>query len=618
MVTVNQLVSGRYRIKSLIGSGGMANVYKAYDEESQRIVALKVLKDEHRGDMEFVRRFEREAQAVLMLSHENIVRSYDVGEDDGVSYIVLEYVEGKTLKEIIKEEGPLSPKTAVNYACQVLDALSHAHERGIIHRDVKPQNVIITPRGKAKLTDFGIARDAAATTRTFAGTNVIGSVHYISPEQARGDNATAGSDIYSCAIMLYEMLTGSVPFSGDNSVAVALKHLQEEIIPPIQVNSKIPRALSDVVVKAAAKNINMRYFTARQMKADLQRSLREPHGKFARIASPWQEHKKSTSIGIGNIALMVVVVLGLFATMFFIARAMRDDENVSNGEYVVPTLVGKQVSEAETLAKLRGFALEVLEYRGSEEFEEGQIIFQMPIVGTKGNEGDVIQVVVSSGSDYETVPNLVGLSVQDAIAQMQDVDLNLGTIEYGKSSLPDGQIFRQEPVAETDTFAGDVVDIWVSGTPGGNSEMPSLVAKPMLLDEAIAALQEAKFARIWVHPETPVTLCTEDTVLRQSPSANVTVPSAVTVEIWVCRTDLGPYCSDIVFNIDVTDTEKPVIVTAKIAEGVEMVLYETTLPVGLQQPVSFTAYLRTGGEYECTVYVGGEEYRRTTARFALR
>lgn len=618
MVTANQLVSGRYRIKSLIGSGGMANVYKAYDEESQRIVALKVLKDEHRGDMEFVRRFEREAQAVLMLSHENIVRSYDVGEDDGVSYIVLEYVEGKTLKEIIKEEGPLSPKTAVNYACQVLDALSHAHERGIIHRDVKPQNVIITPRGKAKLTDFGIARDAAATTRTFAGTNVIGSVHYISPEQARGDNATAGSDIYSCAIMLYEMLTGSVPFSGDNSVAVALKHLQEEIIPPIQVNSKIPRALSDVVVKAAAKNINMRYFTARQMKADLQRSLREPHGKFARIASPRQEHKKSTSIGIGNIALMVMVVLGLFATMFFIARAMRDDENVSNGEYVVLTLVGKQVSEAETLAKLRGFALEVLEYRGSEEFEEGQIIFQTPIVGTKGNEGDVIQVVVSSGSDYETVPNLVGLSVQDAIAQMQDVDLNLGTIEYGKSSLPDGQIFRQEPVAETDTFAGDVVDIWVSGTPGGNSEMPSLVAKPMLLDEAIAALQEAKFARIWVHPETPDTLCTEDTVLRQSPSANVTVPSAVTVELWVCRTDLGPYCSDIVFNIDVTDTEKPVIVTAKIAEGVEMVLYETTLPVGLQQPVSFTAYLRTGGEYECTVYVGGEEYRRTTARFALR
>ena len=177
MVEINQLISGRYRVQSLIGTGGMANVYKAYDEESQRVVALKVLKEEHRSDMEFVRRFEREAQAVLMLSHENIVRSYDVGEDGDISYIVLEYVAGKTLKEIIKDEGPLPPKVAVNYACQVLDALSHAHERGIIHRDVKPQNVIITPRGKAKLTDFGIARDAAATTRTFAGTNVIGSVH---------------------------------------------------------------------------------------------------------------------------------------------------------------------------------------------------------------------------------------------------------------------------------------------------------------------------------------------------------------------------------------------------------------------------------------------------------
>ena len=618
MVEINQLISGRYRVQSLIGTGGMANVYKAYDEESQRVVALKVLKEEHRSDMEFVRRFEREAQAVLMLSHENIVRSYDVGEDGDISYIVLEYVAGKTLKEIIKDEGPLPPKVAVNYACQVLDALSHAHERGIIHRDVKPQNVIITLRGKAKLTDFGIARDAAATTRTFAGTNVIGSVHYISPEQARGDNATAGSDIYSCAIMLYEMLTGSVPFSGDNSVAVALKHLQEEIVPPIQVNPRIPRALSDVVVKAAAKNINMRYFTARQMKTDLQRALREPHGKFARIVQPRQEHKRSSTIGIGNIALMIVVVLGLFATMFFIARAMRDDENASNGEFVVPTLVGKQVSEAETLAQLRGFSLTVLEYRGSEEFEEGQIIYQTPIVGTKGKEGDVIEVVVSSGSDYENVPNLVGLSVQDAIAMMQDMDLDLGTTEYGQSELPDGQIFRQEPVADTKTFAGDVIDIWVSGKPSGNSEMPSLVTNPMLLDEAIAALREAKFTRIWVHPMTPDKLCTEDTVLRQSPSANMTVPSAVTAEIWICRTDLGAYSADIVFNIDVTDTEKPVIVTAKVDEDVEMVLYETTLQPGLQQPVSFTAYLRTGGEYECIVYVGGEEYRRTTAKFTLR
>ena len=281
---IGKLISGRYLIESLIGSGGMANVYKAYDNMLGRTVALKVLKAEHRGDMEFVRRFEREARAVLTLSHENIVRSYAVGEDGDISYIVLEYVEGSTLKELIKSDGPISPKVAVSITAQVLDALAHAHESGIIHRDVKPQNVIITPRGKAKLTDFGIARDVAATTRTYAGSNVVmGSVHYISPEQARGDDVTAASDIYSCAIMLFEMLTGKVPFGGDNSVAIALKHLQEDITPPVEINPKIPRALSDVIVKAASKEISLRYQSAKQMKSDLLRSLRQPHVKFARI-----------------------------------------------------------------------------------------------------------------------------------------------------------------------------------------------------------------------------------------------------------------------------------------------------------------------------------------------
>ncbi|MBQ2984826.1 MAG: serine/threonine protein kinase, partial [Clostridia bacterium] len=219
----------------------MANVYKAYDEKAGMTVAIKMLKDEHKEDMEFLRRFEREASAVISLSHPNIVQSYDAGTDqNGVSYIVLEYVEGMTLKEYIKVRGCIPPKETVNIAGQVLDALNHAHENGIIHRDVKPQNVMISG-SSVKLTDFGIARDASSTTRTFAGTNVIGSVHYISPEQARGDDVTAESDIYSCAVMVYEMLTGTVPFGGDNTVAIALKHLQEEMIPPVEINSKIPQ-----------------------------------------------------------------------------------------------------------------------------------------------------------------------------------------------------------------------------------------------------------------------------------------------------------------------------------------------------------------------------------------
>ena len=342
---IGRVISGRYTVESLIGSGGMANVYKAHDNMLNRTVALKVLKEEHRGDMEFVRRFEREARAVLSLSHENIVRSYAVGEDGDISYIVLEYVEGSTLKELIKSDGPMSPKVAVNIMCQVLDALSHAHQKGIIHRDVKPQNVIITPRGRAKLTDFGIARDVAATTRTFTGSNVVmGSVHYISPEQARGEDVTAASDIYSCAIMLYEMLTGQVPFGGDNSVAIALKHLQEDITPPSELNPRVPRALSDVVVKAAGKEPSQRYPSARQMKYDLLRALREPHGKFARIYNHDEHGKHRMNHGVMNIVVMLIVVLGLFTALFFIARSVREDKGFTAAtEYIIPTVTNKKL-----------------------------------------------------------------------------------------------------------------------------------------------------------------------------------------------------------------------------------------------------------------------------------
>ena len=220
---IGKILANKYYIDSVVGSGGMATVYKAHILSNNKVVAIKVLKDEHKSNPDFVRRFEREARTVLSLSHENIVRSYDVGSEDGIYYIVLEYVVGKTLKEIMEDSGPLSPRVTVNLMCQVLDALSHAHGRGIIHRDVKPQNVIVTVNGKVKLTDFGIAREVNASTKTFAGSNVLGSVHYISSEQARGDDVGPSSDIYSAGIMMYEMLTGRLPFDGENTVSIALK-----------------------------------------------------------------------------------------------------------------------------------------------------------------------------------------------------------------------------------------------------------------------------------------------------------------------------------------------------------------------------------------------------------
>ena len=615
---IGKLISGRYLIESLIGSGGMANVYKAYDNMLGRTVALKVLKAEHRGDMEFVRRFEREARAVLTLSHENIVRSYAVGEDGDISYIVLEYVEGSTLKELIKSDGPISPKVAVSITAQVLDALAHAHESGIIHRDVKPQNVIITPRGKAKLTDFGIARDVAATTRTYAGSNVVmGSVHYISPEQARGDDVTAASDIYSCAIMLFEMLTGKVPFGGDNSVAIALKHLQEDITPPVEINPKIPRALSDVIVKAASKEISLRYQSAKQMKSDLLRSLREPHGKFARLEKNAGETKQRGWHGVMNIVLMLVVVLGLFTALFFIARSVNEDQgDAPAAEYIIPNVKAKKLEEAKGVAELRGFELNVDEYRSSDE-EEGTVLEQTPAAGTAAKQGDSISVIVSSGNNYVTVPDLAGKSLQEANDIVWGVELEIGTTQYVTSDLPYGQIVRQEPIAGTDTFAGDVIDVWISGIPGKANNMPGVT--DMELNKAIDVLHEEGFKKIRIRTVQPeAQIAAEGFVVAQNPTAGISTPEDAVVEISVCRAQLGNYAADVAFNLDITAQQSSVVVTAKLEEGLELIIYETTLSAGTQQSVSFTAFMEKGGQYECNVYVDGVQVRNGQIGFDYR
>ena len=615
---IGKLISGRYLIESLIGSGGMANVYKAYDNMLGRTVALKVLKAEHRGDMEFVRRFEREARAVLTLSHENIVRSYAVGEDGDISYIVLEYVEGSTLKELIKSDGPISPKVAVSITAQVLDALAHAHESGIIHRDVKPQNVIITPRGKAKLTDFGIARDVAATTRTYAGSNVVmGSVHYISPEQARGDDVTAASDIYSCAIMLFEMLTGKVPFGGDNSVAIALKHLQEDITPPVEINPKIPRALSDVIVKAASKEISLRYQSAKQMKSDLLRSLREPHGKFARLEKNAVETKRRGWHGVMNIVLMLVVVLGLFTALFFISRSVNDDQgDAPAAEYIIPNVKAKKLEEAKGVAELRGFELNVDEYRSSDE-EEGTVLEQTPAAGTAAKQGDSISVIVSSGNNYVTVPDLAGKYLQEANDIVWGVELEIGTTQYVTSDLPYGQIVRQEPIAGTDTFAGDVIDVWISGIPGKANNMPGVT--DMELNKAIDVLHEEGFKKIRIRTVQPeAQIAAEGFVVAQNPTAGISTPEDAVVEISVCRAQLGNYAADVAFNLDITAQQSSVVVTAKFEEGLELIIYETTLSAGTQQSVSFTAFMEKGGQYECNVYVDGVQVRNGQIGFDYR
>ncbi len=316
---IGTILERKYRIVELIGSGGMAQVYKAVNMTNRKTVAVKMLKDEYKSDAEFLRRFSLEANAILTLSHENIVRAYGAGTYDGLPYLVMEYVEGRTLKDLISSNGALPVRTAIGITCQILDALSAAHAHGIIHRDVKPQNVIVTDKGRVKLADFGIAREAKASTITFSGNKVLGSVHYISPEQAKGSVATEQSDLYSVGVCLYEMLTGTVPFEADSTVTVALMHLQEKPVPPIQIVPDLPRSLNDIVLKALEKDPEKRYKAAGDMRSDLVRSLSDPNGTF--VNDPNDKGAKNTSrpsiyILIAACVFLPILLIGIFVLIY--------------------------------------------------------------------------------------------------------------------------------------------------------------------------------------------------------------------------------------------------------------------------------------------------------------
>ena len=288
MLKTGMIIAERYEILGKIGTGGMADVYKAKDHKLNRFVAVKVLKPEFREDTTFIRKFKSEAQAAAVLTHPNIVNVFDVGDDNGVYYIVMELIEGITLKEYISKKGKLSVKEATSIAIQVSMGLEAAHSHGIVHRDVKPQNIIISMDGKVKVTDFGIARAASSNT---ISSNVMGSVHYSSPEQVRGGYSDEKSDIYSLGITMYEMVTGKVPFDGDTTVAIAIKHLQEEIVPPSVYAPELPHSLEQIILKCTQKSVDRRYQNMEDVIADLKHSLIDPQGDFVTLTSVDNEAK---------------------------------------------------------------------------------------------------------------------------------------------------------------------------------------------------------------------------------------------------------------------------------------------------------------------------------------
>ncbi len=484
-----RLLGNRYEIIEKIGSGGMATVYKAKCHVLNRYVAIKILRDEFTTDEEFTKRFEVEAQSAASITHPNIVSVYDVGVDGNLYYIVMELVKGKTLKEIIIEEkGPLPWKWSINISIQIASALEVAHKNHIIHRDIKPHNIIITEDGVAKITDFGIAKAVSNSTITAFGTT-IGSVHYFSPEHARGGFTDEKSDLYSLGVVMYEMLTGKVPFDADTPVSVALKHMQEEPIPAIQVNPNIPTAVNDIIMKALKKDTNLRYQNATEMLIDLRRSLKEPNGNFVdnneytdfptqRISTLGEEennipkatrgkknkkpnkfvefikkHKVLSSI----IGLILLFVISIGATII-ISNATRPKE------VAIPDLVGKTVEEVKQILEENKLVYVEESQEYNTEYEAGKIISQDPayIENRKIKQKTEVKVVVSLGTETTTVPKLKGLTKEEAEDAAKEANIKLDFVEETSKTVESGVIIKQETEEGTTINAGETVKVHIS------------------------------------------------------------------------------------------------------------------------------------------------------------
>ncbi|MFZ5966320.1 MAG: Stk1 family PASTA domain-containing Ser/Thr kinase [Bacillota bacterium] len=481
---IGRLLGNRYEIIEKIGGGGMALVYKAKCQLLNRYVAVKILRPEFTSDEDFISKFKRESQAAASLSHPNIVNIYDVGEEENdIYYIVMEYVKGKTLKKIIKEKAPFSIDETINIAKQIALALQHAHANHIVHRDIKPHNILVTDDGRVKVTDFGIARAVTSSTVTNTG-NVIGSVHYFSPEQARGGYTDEKSDIYSLGIVMYEMSTGRVPFEGESPISVALKHIHEDVTLPTLINPDIPKALEDIILKAIQKDQIKRYNNAKEILEDLNQALRQPSGGFVKFEEdddcptqvipvvkekdikttktlepqPVVHKKHNKTLTIIAIAVAFVLALaftgGLFFKSFFTAQ-----------EKEVPNLVGMTYEAAKINIENLGLKAEIASEQYSSSFDAGEIISQEPEAGETVKTGFPIKLTISKGAKLVEVPNLINKSINELEYILSNANLAEGIVKYENNSLPNGVILSQDPEPRKKVPEGTEVNIIVSQGP---------------------------------------------------------------------------------------------------------------------------------------------------------
>jgi len=515
---MSKMLVGRYELIEKIGEGGMAVVYKSRDRLLNRYVAIKILRPEYTRDKQFVENFRKESQAAAGLQHPNIVSVYDVGKEGSIYFIVMELIDGRPLSDVIKEQAPMDYKRAIEITKQVASALSLAHKNNIIHRDVKPHNIMITADGTAKLTDFGIAKAISDSTLVSETSRIIGSVHYFSPEQARGAYVDERSDIYSLGIVLYEMLTGQVPFDGDNPVQVALMHINNEITPPSQLVAGIPPALEKLVMKATDKFQSNRYRNADEMLEDLDniefvtkmvgnsvfaaddvkefQQMNENKVKSKQAEKPVKQKEKSPDTDSKNkkkkkTIMIIVAVIAAAAVLFGALYAM----GVIGGKktVTVPDLKNMTYAQAEEKLQSEGLVIKRGDDVASADVDKGKVTSQTPAANEEVKEGSTVTVNISSGKESDVVPSVIGQEYDETTISdyFDQFGFALGNVSYEYSDEDKGIIIDQSPSAGESADEGASVDIVVSKGQKTTTEVPTVTGQTY--DDAVKLLTDAGF-----------------------------------------------------------------------------------------------------------------------------
>ena len=564
MIQKGQMISDRYEIIRSIGEGGMANVYLANDVILDRKVAIKILRGDLANDEKFVRRFQREALSASSLSHPNIVEMYDVGEDAGTYFIVMEYVEGKTLKQLLKKRGALTLSEAIDIMLQITDGIAHAHDSYIIHRDLKPQNIMIKEDGLIKITDFGIAMAMNATQLTQTN-SVMGSVHYLPPEQASGKGSSVRSDIYSMGILFYELLTGTLPFKGDNAVEIALKHMRDPLPNVKHFNQSIPQSIENIIMKATAKNPKNRYSTVKEMHDDLLTALDEDRMDEPVHQYKYPEHeaddtkvipilkkryentgeveedemledeeslkdkKRKKTIWILSGVLGAIILLLL--TVFIIVPRVTNAKPVK-----IPDVEGLSVAKAEEKLEKAGLEVKVkTEKIASDKYKEGQVVKTSPAIGRTVKKGTLITLYESTGKETYTVENYVGKNYIEVKTTLTiygiEVKVEEKTVDKPEDYLDKKEIIIEQSVKKGKKLKeGDTIILYI---PKVDTMYPDMAKEGWTQEEASDFCAKYKIECTFIEQESST--ATEGTVIKQSRSAGTNVVSGTTMRIWIAK-----------------------------------------------------------------------------------